>query len=124
MKFPCTKHKCTWCCQETEMPLLESDIQRMMDLGHSYDDFVMESDGYLQLRNWEGRCFFHDGTKCTIYEARPEGCQSYPLLFDEDTGVLLDHDCLHWTEVKFERKDQEGVINLVGRLKQEKKNRL
>ncbi len=105
------------------MPLLESDIQRIMGMGHGYDDFVIEVDGWLQLRNRDGGCFFHDGIKCTIYEARPEGCRSYPLLFDRETGVVLDHDCPHWMEAEFGRRERESVIDLVGRIKQERKNR-
>ena len=105
------------------MPLLESDIQRIMGLGYSYDNFVIEVNGWLQLRNIEKKCFFHDGTKCIIYDARPEGCRSYPLLFDKDTGVVLDHDCPHWIEVEFGGRDRESVIGLVGKIKQERKNR-
>jgi len=105
------------------MPLLESDIQRIRGLGHDFNDFVIELDGWFQLRNIDKKCFFHDGIKCTIYDARPEGCRSYPLLFDKDDGGLLDHDCPHWMEVEVERRDRESVIDLVGRIKQERKNR-
>lgn len=36
-----------------------------------------------------GRCVFHDGKQCTIYENRPAGCKLYPVIFDEDVGAAV-----------------------------------
>ena len=105
------------------MPLLDSDIQRIMGLGHAYDEFIIEVKGWLQLRNRDGLCVFHNGNECRIYDARPEGCRNYPLLYDEDTGVVLDHDCPHWEEVELDKRDRESVVALVVRLRKEKKDR-
>ena len=69
------------------MPLLQEDIQRISGLGFKKDSFSIESKGFVLLKNSdEGRCVFHDGKQCTIYESRPTGCKLYPIVFDEESG--------------------------------------
>jgi hypothetical protein len=76
------------------MVLTKKDIELIKK--HGYDDafFVCEHDGWFLLKNSEGRCVFHNGTQCCIYEFRPEGCSLYPVVFDKDTNtMILDSEC-------------------------------
>ncbi len=123
MKYPCTEQNCIRCCQDTEMPLSEMDIKRIMAMGNTYDDFAVEVDHWLQLRNRNGLCVFHDGRLCTIYEVRPEGCRSYPLLYDDDTGAVLDDECPHIDEMEPTSHDKDIIMALVRKLKDERKHR-
>src|SRR5579871_83931 len=71
------------------MLLLDEDIARIRRLGYEENFFVTKNsqDGFKALKNSSaGRCVFHDGRKCTIYENRPKGCKLYPIIFDEDQG--------------------------------------
>jgi len=116
--------KCIQCCLETEMPLLNEDIERIKGLGFDYDYFIVNIDDWLQLRNCDGRCVFNDGKQCSIYENRPEGCKLYPIIYDEDKNcVTLDEDCLHGDEFKISESDLGIVISLVTKLKDERRQR-
>jgi Fe-S-cluster containining protein len=67
------------------MPLLKEDLQRISMLGFKESYFSIESKGSVVLRNSDkGRCVFHDGKQCTIYQNRPAGCKLYPVVFDEE----------------------------------------
>jgi len=67
------------------MLLLDEDVRRIVGLGFKEQFFASGSDGYRVLKNSSaGRCVFHDGKQCTIYENRPEGCKLYPVVFDEN----------------------------------------
>ena len=91
---PCKQFDCCICCHETEMTLTETEIKRLKALGHK--DFYHEVDGYVQLKNKDGHCVFLDGSRCTIYNDRPEGCVLYPLVQDLDTDLVWLHDfCPH-----------------------------
>ena len=35
--------------------------------------------GWALARNGDGACRFHDGDRCTVYEARPWICRTYPV---------------------------------------------
>ena len=37
------------------------------------------TDGYLHLKHPELDCLFLDGTRCGVYEARPEQCRTWPF---------------------------------------------
>ena len=124
MKNSCIHHKCIECCLETEMPLLKEDIERIKELGFDYDYFVVNRDGWLRLKNRDGRCVFIDGNQCLIYENRPEGCKSYPIFYDEDKNcATLDEDCPHRDEFKISESDLRIVTSLVIKLRDERKRR-
>ena len=123
MNNPCLSHKCIQCCLETEMPLLKKDIERIKRLGFSSDYFVINRDGWLQLKNYDERCVFHDGKQCSIYKNRPEGCKSYPIIYDEDkNSAILDKDCPHKDEFKISKNNIKMLKSIVARLKDEKKD--
>lgn len=37
------------------------------------------TDGHLHLKDPELDCVFLDGTRCSVYEARPEQCRTWPF---------------------------------------------
>lgn len=76
------------------MILPEDDVKRIQKLGFKKDFFVLEKDGWLMLKNSDGRCVFHNGSRCTIYDNRPVGCRLYPVIFDKDENcAVFDKDC-------------------------------
>jgi hypothetical protein len=78
------------------MILSSDDIKKIEGLGFKKDFFVVQKDGWLMIKNHDGRCVFHDGSKCTIYENRPIGCKLYPVIFDKDKScAVFDMDCPH-----------------------------
>jgi Fe-S-cluster containining protein len=117
--IPCTSHSCMQCCLETSMPLSSSDITRIVNLGYELCDFVTTlAGGAYQLRNIAGRCVFLSEVGCTIYPDRPEGCQLYPLIWDEDFGqAVRDHLCPHAGEFDVRKPDRTNLKKLIGRLK-------
>jgi len=124
MRSPCLRNKCVQCCLETEMPLLNEEIESMKGRGFSYDHFVVSRDGWLQLKNQNGRCVYNDGKGCSIYDIRPEGCRLYPIVCDEDANrATLDRDCPHRNEFRISESDLGMLISLVHRLKDERKQR-
>jgi Fe-S-cluster containining protein len=124
MKNPCFRHKCIRCCLETEMLLSNRDIERITESGFEDSHFAVEDDGYLRLRNYRGRCVFHDGYKCMIYENRPEGCRLYPLIYDDDTDtVRKDDDCPYARDFKISSACRRKVVSLVKRLDSERRRR-
>ena len=67
---------------------MDEDVNRILGLGFKQNAFVNFLDGFKVLKNSsEGRCVFHDGKRCTIYENRPVGCKLYPVIFDEDLNL-------------------------------------
>ena len=44
--------------------------------------------GWALVRDEEGACRFHDGARCTVYEARPWICRTYPFMLDNERLVV------------------------------------
>jgi Fe-S-cluster containining protein len=121
MKDICLRHGCIRCCLNTEMPLSLSDIDRIKDLGFAEDFFLDVVSGSRQLKNLSGRCVFHNGQQCTIYTDRPEGCQLYPVIFDEDKGQpVLDSYCPYHAEFQLTPSISRKLVRLVRKLDMEK----
>jgi hypothetical protein len=121
MKNACLHYRCIKCCLDTEMPLSNSDIVRIKGLGFPEDFFALKKNGNRQLRNLSGKCVFHNGERCTIYNYRPEGCQLYPVIFNEDIGeAVLDSYCPHHEEFQLTPSISRKVIKLVRKLDVEK----
>lgn len=96
------------------MLLTNEDVKRIESKGFMRKDFCLpkeEADGFNQLRNVNGRCYFLDKKgKCSIYESRPMGCRVYPLVFELSEGdILIDEDC---REVKWFAKQQYESVQL------------
>jgi Fe-S-cluster containining protein len=114
---PCLSHGCVACCIETEMPLTEDDLKRIVKLGFKRIDFTVESEGETRLKNRGKTCYFLEDGKCMIYENRPEGCRIYPLVYDVDSHKFIyDPVCLHSTEFKATRIDKDQLKHLIHRL--------
>ena len=106
------------------MPLSKEDIEHIIRSGFDYSYFVVNRNGWLQLKNYDGRCVFNDGRECLIYENRPEGCKIYPLVYDEDENcAVLDEDCPHRDEFKISKTDHRMVSSLLTKLKGERRQR-
>ena len=125
IRSTCLEYRCIKCCLNTEMPLSSSDIVRIEGLGFSDDFFTIEEDGNRSLKNLSGRCVFHNGQLCTIYNKRPEGCQLYPVILNEDAGeAVLDSYCPHRDNFQLTTDVSREVIELVQKLDAEKNRRL
>jgi Fe-S-cluster containining protein len=125
----CFEHRCIGCCQGTEMALSEEDIRRIESLGYERESFAVESKGLVILKNAHHRCVFHDGTRCTIYEARPKGCRLYPVVFAEYSGrAIMDHLCPFWSEFsrtpEISHESQDLHRMLIEEARKRKKSRL
>ncbi len=107
------------------MPLSSSDILRIRDLDYSDDFFIVKRNGERRLKNSTGRCVFHNGQLCTIYNDRPEGCRIYPVIFDVYKGkAVLDGDCPHHGKFQITSSISREVIKLVRKLEVERNGRL
>ena len=125
IRNPCLEYGCIKCCLNTQMELSSSDIVRIKGLGFSEDFFIVKKDGNRQLKNMSGRCVFHNGQRCTIYNDRPEGCRLYPAIFYEDTGETgLDSYCPNYRKFPLTPFISREVINLVRKLDVETKRQL
>jgi len=118
----CVHYGCTKCCMNTLMQLSNSDIARIKEQHFSEDFFILKRKGSRHLKNLSGRCVFHNGKRCTIYDFRPEGCRLYPAVFDENKGkVVLHLDCPHHGKFHLARETSREVIDLIRKLDIEEK---
>jgi uncharacterized protein len=100
---------CGVCCTETEMLLSIKDILRLEKRGFKHRDFAKyDKLGYAQLKNRGGYCIFYDRTnrRCSVYTDRPSGCRVYPVIVDEEKGIVLDTIC----ESRNTITDQEKIL--------------
>jgi Fe-S-cluster containining protein len=119
----CLETKCIQCCIDTNMILSYHDIETIQNMGYDYQFFVSEHNNWLQLKNNKGRCVFHNGTQCTIYDKRPEGCTLYPVVYNKDTkSAILDSECpqRHCFHLI---KSKEQLFNLIATLEHERNQR-
>jgi uncharacterized protein len=100
---------CGVCCTETEMLLSKKDITRLEKRGFKQRDFAKyDKQGYAQLKNRGGYCIFYDkgNRRCSVYVDRPSGCRVYPVIIDEEKGIILDTIC----ESRNTITDQEKIL--------------
>jgi Fe-S-cluster containining protein len=120
--------RCGVCCIETEMLLSKEDITRLEKKGYPKKFFTRyDKSGYAKLRNRQGYCVFYSVEKrrCIAYRARPAGCRVYPVIFDEDNGIVADTICPSHETVTEQDKRRRGkrVVVLLEKIDQEAKNR-
>lgn len=85
------------CCDLHEVPLTDQDVQRLAEhTGRSVADFTERTpDGWVLLRGagvdpdgcvFRGTVVFEGRAvpACTVHEARPEACRTYPFVLRED----------------------------------------
>ena len=109
---------CGICCTETEMLLSKKDIARLEKRGYKSCEFSrIDEQGYAELKNNEGYCVFYDlkNRCCRVYDDRPQGCRVYPVILDEDVGIVLDTICDCRGSVKAQEKQLNGkkVVKLL-----------
>jgi hypothetical protein len=100
------------------MLLCKKDIKRLEKRGFCQKQFVnFDKNGYALLKNRGGYCIFYDlkNRKCSVYEDRPSGCRVYPVILDEETGIILDDICQSRDTITLEEKRIKGkkVIRLL-----------
>jgi uncharacterized protein len=115
---------CGVCCTETEMLLSKKDIKRLENKGFSQNQFVnYDTHGYAQLKNRDGYCIFYDlkNRGCSVYVDRPAGCRVYPVILDEETGIILDSICQSRKTITQSEKKLKGkrVIRLLEKIDSE-----
>jgi len=115
---------CGICCTETEMLLSQKDIRRLEKRGFSKNYFAkFDRQGFAQLKNREGYCVFYDYKKCqcSVYLDRPSGCRVYPVILDEESGIVLDNICDSRNSISENEKKLKGkrVIKLLERIDNE-----
>ncbi len=120
--------RCGVCCKETEMLLSTKDIKRLEKKGYDRNFFVhFDSEGYATLRNRRGYCVFYDAEKrrCKVRAYRPSGCRIYPVIYDEDKGIILDPICPSRNSVADKQKAKRGekVLKLLKKIDAEAKQR-
>jgi len=119
---------CGICCKKTEMLLSNKDIERLEIKGYLKEKFVRyEKKGFAKLQNHRGYCVFYDREKhrCKVYEHRPSGCRIYPVVYDEEKGIVLDDICPMRDTVTEAEKERKGkkVMRLLKRIDREARNR-
>jgi Fe-S-cluster containining protein len=120
--------RCGVCCTETEMLLSKEDIARLEKKGYRVEVFArFDKAGYATLQNRDGYCFFYNARlkRCVIYSIRPSGCRVYPVIFDEDQGVVADIICPSNQTVTEQDKRRRGkrVVDLLEKIDAEAKLR-
>lgn len=120
----CFKNKCIRCCLDTNMILTYNDIKRINALGYVTDFFIEKKNGWLQLKNHNGKCVFHDGKICLIYNSRPDGCRLYPVVYDKDNQIAkIDLECPNQDNIKISKKIENRLFELINILYIEKNSR-
>ena len=102
---------CGVCCTETEMLLSKRDIKRLEKRGFNQREFArFDRQGYVQLKNLDGYCVFYDRNNqiCSVYADRPSGCRVYPVILDEEKGIVLDTICESRGSISQEEKRLKG----------------
>jgi Fe-S-cluster containining protein len=100
------------------MLLSKKDIKRLENKRFSQNQFVKyDKQGYAQLKNRDGYCIFYNrkNRQCSVYADRPSGCRVYPVILDEENGIILDSICESRNSITDKEKNLKGkrVIRLL-----------
>ena len=119
--------ECGLCCMNTEMFISENEIklilQNLKEVKTS-DFCFLNADGFYQLKNVNGVCYFFIKHKCrcSIYNFRPKGCQFYPLVYDTYKRACdIDKDC---PNPRLIYPDKNSIVNTCQKLKNYLKSEL
>lgn len=118
------------CCRETIMPITASEASRLSRrTGLSEEQFCSKDEAGIRrlLNNQETKaCVFLATTSalpsapgiCSVYDTRPFGCKTYPVILDEKDLAILDNLCPHTDEFDEPvEEDAHRLLNLESKLK-------
>jgi Fe-S-cluster containining protein len=110
------------------MLLTNEDIKRIEKKGFRKKYFLkIDKEGYAQLKNRNGYCTFYNLEKhqCSIYHDRPSGCGVYPVILDEEIGVIIDDICPQKATITSKEQEEKGktVIQLLKNIDTEAETR-
>ena len=110
------------------MLLSNADIERLEKRGYNKRFFArFDRDGYAKLRNSQGCCIFFDDKKrrCKVRADRPLGCRIYPVIYDDEKGIVVDDICQAHGTVTERQKVKRGkkTMGLLERIDAEAKKR-
>jgi len=110
------------------MLLSAADITRLGKLGYNRDLFVrFDGERYAYLRNRQGCCVFYNSAerRCTVYAFRPSGCRVYPVIYDEENGIVVDSICHAQETITEQDRERKGkrVLHLLRTIDREAKKR-
>jgi Fe-S-cluster containining protein len=120
--------RCGDCCRETEMLLSKEDINRLEGKGYRREFFILfDKEGYARLRNLQRHCVFYDieNRRCKVYRDRPLGCRLYPVIYDEEKGIVVDEVCRAEGKLNEKQMARQGqkVLELLERVDAEAESR-
>lgn len=100
------------------MLLSQNDVVRLSRKGFRKDFFaICDKNGYLTLKNVNGFCVFYNvkDRRCRVYSDRPLGCRVYPVILDEEKGVVFDKICPSTDTINQNEKGLKGkkVVKLL-----------
>ncbi len=110
------------------MLLSEKDIERLEGKGYRKDFFVVfDKEGYPKLRNLQKHCVFYnvENKHCKVYHSRPLGCRLYPVVYDEEKGIVVDEVCCANGKLEGKQMAKRGwkVLGLLQRIDAETESR-
>ncbi len=87
---------------DTEMEISNQEVNNLVNLGYKKNEFIIIKNGYMQLKNVNGYCYFYDTEKrlCKIYNNRPLGCRFYPIILNEKNKCIIDSHCFCYEKNK------------------------
>ena len=126
-RSPCVENACAWCCYDTEMPITEEDVARLVAKGHDRAAFSKRSnEGFLMLNTRDPKegetrrpCFFLHEDRCSAYADRPQGCRIYPLVMSEQGRLMRDEDCPHRAQFPVDPSAKRRIQKIYATLKRE-----
>jgi Fe-S-cluster containining protein len=102
----CESKNCSHCCLKASVPLLNEDIDRIIQLGYYDAYFADEREGVKFIRTWsDGSCIFFDKetNSCQVYDYRPKQCKLRPYTINggsQQPGI--DDECIYHLELSVE----------------------
>jgi Fe-S-cluster containining protein len=106
------------------MMLSNADVERLEEEGYNRQSFMRhDRRGYARLRNSRGLCVFYDSEKCRckVYRNRPSGCRTYPVIYSEEEGMIVEELCPMKDTVSKKELENKGkrVIGLLRMIDEE-----
>ena len=127
---PCVSKGCSMCCRETVMPITAVEASRLTRrTGMAEDQFCSKDENGIRrlLNNQDTRaCVFLATSSdlpsapgiCSVYDSRPLGCKTYPVILNEEDLAILDDLCPYTESFDEPGEDDAHILlNLEEKLK-------